>query len=441
MNRKTLRAWGMVFGVAIAASLAMAAFSPRAAAVPSFSRKYNVSCAKCHTAVPRLNTYGFMFKLHGYQVANDAMLGKIDTGDPKLQLLQSLPVSVHLNGQIADTSGDGESADFVLDHEFGLIFADTFATDMAMLLEAIVEQEDGEFATELEHAQLTFVGLSHRRSTAFNMQVGTMNLFDWGIANDRRLSMSDYAAYGVAVGENDHLLVNGMQGINIFGMLGGGGGGETTRGNAATQLVSTDPTSALASAPDADAESAPIANYNVRQGIFYQVGVGTPGASDENKLSTFGRLGYSFAHGPTITGFGISGTHALASADEHYDRVGLELMWDLPKTISVGGYEESALMFNAGWISGHDEDPLDGEGSVDHTAQFAEVVYLLSADNAILVRWDRIHSSDLPELNQTSLTADFLYYLKRNIRVGLEGVFNSTGGSGNRFGFFYDILL
>ena len=35
-------------------------------AVPSFARKYSLSCTECHSAFPKLNAYGRQFKINGY---------------------------------------------------------------------------------------------------------------------------------------------------------------------------------------------------------------------------------------------------------------------------------------------------------------------------------------------------------------------------------------
>lgn len=40
-----------------------------AKAMPSFSRQTGFSCATCHTIPPRLNRYGWIFKMKGYTEA------------------------------------------------------------------------------------------------------------------------------------------------------------------------------------------------------------------------------------------------------------------------------------------------------------------------------------------------------------------------------------
>lgn len=40
----------------------------RSYALPAFSRKYKISCAQCHTVVPRLTTFGYAFQRAGYRL-------------------------------------------------------------------------------------------------------------------------------------------------------------------------------------------------------------------------------------------------------------------------------------------------------------------------------------------------------------------------------------
>src|SRR5580692_8544911 len=47
------------------------ASTPRASAIPAFSRKYQTSCATCHTDYPQLNDFGEAFKRNGFKFPKD----------------------------------------------------------------------------------------------------------------------------------------------------------------------------------------------------------------------------------------------------------------------------------------------------------------------------------------------------------------------------------
>lgn len=51
-------------------SVLLLAFSPPAWAIPSFARRYGVTCSTCHDAWPHLNSTGWSFKMSGYRRLN-----------------------------------------------------------------------------------------------------------------------------------------------------------------------------------------------------------------------------------------------------------------------------------------------------------------------------------------------------------------------------------
>ncbi|MDE2237743.1 MAG: hypothetical protein KGK30_07630 [Elusimicrobia bacterium] len=50
-------------------------------ALPSFARKYGVSCSQCHYAFPILNAYGRQFKMNGYVRDKDSDVGVLKSSD------------------------------------------------------------------------------------------------------------------------------------------------------------------------------------------------------------------------------------------------------------------------------------------------------------------------------------------------------------------------
>lgn len=48
-----------------------ATFAREASAIPAFARKYQTSCATCHSMFPKLNAFGEAFRLNGFQIPND----------------------------------------------------------------------------------------------------------------------------------------------------------------------------------------------------------------------------------------------------------------------------------------------------------------------------------------------------------------------------------
>jgi hypothetical protein len=68
---------------------------PRAEAIPSFARRYEVSCAKCHVIPPKLNEFGERFAAAGYR-------------SPELEPTATVPVSLWVSGRAERRPVDGE---------------------------------------------------------------------------------------------------------------------------------------------------------------------------------------------------------------------------------------------------------------------------------------------------------------------------------------------
>jgi hypothetical protein len=81
----------IAFFIVMAAILLIAA---DANAVPSYARQTNLDCKTCHYLFPELNSFGRLFKLHGYtQVGIDVVEAKDSKGKTTLNLLKTPPLS------------------------------------------------------------------------------------------------------------------------------------------------------------------------------------------------------------------------------------------------------------------------------------------------------------------------------------------------------------
>jgi hypothetical protein len=66
---------GIGIGVLIF-GLLLAVFPGRAEAIPAFARSINAPCVVCHTAFPKLNSFGFEYKQRGYRMPGQSHEGK-----------------------------------------------------------------------------------------------------------------------------------------------------------------------------------------------------------------------------------------------------------------------------------------------------------------------------------------------------------------------------
>ena len=94
-------------------TLAAVAFPDSAEAIPPFARKYGVSCAMCHSPIPRLTAFGASFAANGFEfAAGEVPRDTIATGDSLLRLQRSLPLGVRVDAyqRLLSKRAAGEAA-------------------------------------------------------------------------------------------------------------------------------------------------------------------------------------------------------------------------------------------------------------------------------------------------------------------------------------------
>lgn len=78
---------------------------PAAVAMPEFARKYHLSCAACHAAVPRLNKFGEHFADSNMKLPHWKD-GTVPAGDERLALPGFPPVAVRAQAYAQVRSGE-----------------------------------------------------------------------------------------------------------------------------------------------------------------------------------------------------------------------------------------------------------------------------------------------------------------------------------------------
>ncbi|MDE2207598.1 MAG: hypothetical protein KGK12_13290, partial [Armatimonadetes bacterium] len=222
---RTMHTWKLTLIGGLAAAAAVAA-PVGARAIPAFARKYHTTCARCHSVVPRLNNYGWAFKLRGFRVPGDEGIGKILMPEDKaLELLDSLPLAMRIQGSLAGSTGTGGTSSNQLDSEIDLLSAGTPAPRMGYWAEIdTIKNEDGTggFSSEIGNVRAIFTDLISHHPTRLNLEVGKFNIDEFGISTGRILTQTPYAIYavdptGMGVAEQDE-----VTGFNLFGAIGTG---------------------------------------------------------------------------------------------------------------------------------------------------------------------------------------------------------------------------
>jgi hypothetical protein len=105
---------------AVSALLCGLLFPGKAAAIPSFARKYETTCTTCHTVYPMLNSFGEAFRRNGYRFPSQdgstdsdvTPAPSIPLGQPEYakefpnavwpgKIMQAVPLSVWVNGGVS----------------------------------------------------------------------------------------------------------------------------------------------------------------------------------------------------------------------------------------------------------------------------------------------------------------------------------------------------
>ena len=372
-----------------------------AAAMPEFARRYNMSCAACHAAFPRLNRFGEEFAANNMRLPHwkDST---VKTGDSRLALPAYPPLA--LRAQAYAQARDGESVDpitgvtdsattdFQSPYLVKLLSSAPLSDNITYYFYAILAEKgtNGEALVEdawFRHADIFGTGIG--------MQLGQFQLSDLMFPREVRLSLQDFMPYRMAGITYDR----GVLFDRDVGPL------ELALG---------------------------LSNGN---GIEDNLNINSPGYRRPDKMfdnasskTVFGRVGTEL--GPVAAGvFGLTaeqpsvaaGNAGTISGDRDTDKrvVGLDLSGDF------GGktYWYAQYLWNS-WDGFLDADPGEdyrwdgGFAGVDYipTERWAFSLLYNYADAGDLADTDTIYEGI--DINSLSLTAS--YYFMRNVKGIVE---------------------
>lgn len=193
---------------------------PTAQAIPAFARKHNLNCAACHTAPPRLNTYGERFLENGYQLPGTEDGGiskKTKLGDLSLDDVANY-TGVRLRGNAlrnysfkqqnplaAEAGVVQNKVELGFPEFFSLFTAGTLTKNVGFFAE--LESNLEEHATGIERAFLTFNNIGGENIA--NIRVGKL---DPSAAS----SFSTLRQQLEFVGESVHSTTNAVQRAGLF---------------------------------------------------------------------------------------------------------------------------------------------------------------------------------------------------------------------------------
>ncbi|CAN5878366.1 hypothetical protein BH23GEM9_BH23GEM9_08550 [soil metagenome] len=181
----------LVAGIAIAPS--------PAEAIPSFARKYRVSCNLCHSPAPRLTAFGEQFAANGFEfVPAEEPLDTLDTGDDLLRLIRRIDFAFRMDAY-ADLSRpigrDGTAMDLQMPYNIKLLSGGPIADKISYYLYFFLS-ERGQVAG-LEDAYIQFTDIA---GSGVAVMAGQFQVSDPLFKRELRLQYEDYQPYRVRVG-------------------------------------------------------------------------------------------------------------------------------------------------------------------------------------------------------------------------------------------------
>lgn len=349
-------------------------------AIPSFARKYSMTCKTCHSPYPRLKAYGEEFAGDGF-VLKDQSAPRyfIETGDSELSLIRDLPLAIRFEGLVTHSVKEKKS-DFSSPFVFKLLSGGTLTKDVAYYLYYILENgEPG----KLEDA---WIMLNNIFGSELDLILGQFQISDPLFKRELRLTHDDYLIYKIKPGlSNANLTYD--RGIMLSYSL-------PTNTDLFIQVV----------------------NGN-------GIGVGQNDIFDNDKYKNFlGRISQELDESLRIGAFGYIGKEKQNELNE-FSMLGFDF------TFTLGKYE-----INAQYLERVDDNPqfVSVKNDLKTRGGFVELIYMPEGDDSkwyvvSLFNWIE---SQMNYLNTKQLAFHFGYMLRRNIRFFGEYSFNFNKKTG-----------
>jgi len=191
---------GLLFALASDAALAM----------PVFARQYEMTCAACHAAFPRLNAFGEQFRDNNFRLSNWREKTTLDTKDDMLALPKTTPLAIraqaYIQGrQAREVDTDSTSPTFYTAFTDNNSEADIQAPYLIKLLSSAPLSDHityyfyGIFAEKGTNGTAVIEDAWFRHDDAFGTGVGTMlgqfQVSDLMFPRETRLTFQDFMAY------------------------------------------------------------------------------------------------------------------------------------------------------------------------------------------------------------------------------------------------------
>jgi hypothetical protein len=379
-------------------------FPASASAIPAFARQYGISCATCHAAFPRLNSFGLNFVANNYRLENWKE-NTLQTGDDMLQLPKVVPLALRVQAYVQSHQAnnmdpatgavsDKSSWDFSSPYMIKLLSSAPLSDHVSYYFAAIMSEQGANGTLFLDDA---WVSHDDVFGSGVGMQLGQFQVSDLMFPRETRLTAQDFLAYRIAG-------ITYERGVTLSRDI---GPANLTLGVANGNGIDT-------------SYPAGSAGYNRPETLF----------DNNDSKSVFGRIGTDI--GPVRTGlFGLTGKQpsggtapgtTSGTRETNKRIVGLDMSGDNGQFYWFG-----QLLWNR-WDNFLDDSPAVNRS---WNGGFVGADYVYSERWTYSLLYNRAIAKDFRgtntiyegiELNTLSATAS--YYFMRNVKAIIEANFD-----------------
>ncbi len=190
-----------LLGLAVVLTFPLDAAASSSTRIPAFARKYRVSCATCHSPIPRLNAVGEAFAANGFEFATgEVPRDTINTGDPLLRLQNNLPLAIRYDAYLSALS-KANNGQVVYDQQtpwvVKLLSGGQVADRISYYVYFLLAERGEVGGLEDAYIQFTNVG-----GSGVNVIAGQFQVSDPLFKRETRLEYEDYQPYRMRVGNS-----------------------------------------------------------------------------------------------------------------------------------------------------------------------------------------------------------------------------------------------
>lgn len=458
MSLRKISAWLLpTICIAFAAGL-----PSKSSAIPYFARKYKTTCSRCHVAVPKLNTFGKNFQMHGYQQPGDRPVNKIEFPEDKnLSLIDQLPVAFMIENQLQlDRLAGNQSANNINSPSvFHIFAADTIAPDMGVFAELATAGG----VTDVGKVQMIFSDLGNRN---LFLQVGNLDPTEHGVTEHDIYGRSGYAAQDIGLASANVIgtpwtLNSQHMGAKLYGLIGASVTpdlihGKTTGADSAApaKAGSEDPMRPMKmqkgkkADDDMQEEADPmdkLTGFLWEVGVYNSTNLSTsqinPSPNDYSARINAYFGGDSFVGIAAYSGLMSVGTGAA----NRYREIGPDFSYYFGKPIEKSqGMMIKPFNLIGGYITGQVDNPNNDGVRASWNGYYCELNYAATARSMCFLRYDKVTSNQIGLLQPTfteALTANYTYYFRTNFWVGAEYSQDLSNVKQNLFGLVFSFAF